>query len=283
MKTLSRPPELSFDDGEYVIWRPQQSNRIISIGVDVAEGVGQDYTVAQIMDITDPADIFQCAMYASNKVQPWVFAEKLNQIARSWGRPFLCVERNKEGGQVIDSLMNVHNYDNMVNFTMKNDKRNVYQSPGIFCHQNSKYTGIQNLKYFMEQKQSISLYDSTTITEFESFIRRPNKTWGAKPGHNDDRVMSLIWSLIPLEKHIAEIYFEVMEYDDSGKPSVIIDPNQHLANRSFSNLAERTKPISNLMSNRNEFSVFFNPMNSSSDKLPDKYQEMLENNSWEFM
>jgi hypothetical protein len=201
--------------------------------VDVAEGVGQDYTVAVVLDITDPDDIEMCAIFATNKIQPWIFAEKLNQIARSWGRPFLCIESNKEGSQVLDALINVHGYDNIVTYNMKNDKRQAYQKPGIFSHQNSKYTGIQNMKHFLENKQCVSIYDIATVREFETFIRKVNRTWGAKKGFNDDRVMALVWALIILEKFLAEEYLDVLEYDESGKPSKISDPNQALANMSL--------------------------------------------------
>lgn len=240
LKNMCRPADFTYDFGDYQVWREPEANRIYSIGVDAAEGVGQDYSVAQIIDITDPTDIRHCATFASNRLQPYVFAEKLNQIARSWGRPFLCIERNKEGGQVIDALSEVHQYDNIVHYTMKNDKRDVYQNLGIFCHQNSKYTGIMNMKYFVEHLEVMKIHDMATVKEFETFVRKENKTWGAKKGHHDDRIMSLIWALIILETHITEKYLEVLEFDETGKPTRISDPNQELANISFYNKGEGT-------------------------------------------
>jgi hypothetical protein len=282
MKSECFPAEFSFDEGEYVIWKEPEPNRIISIGVDVAEGVGQDYTIANVLDITDVDQIEQVALFASNKMQPWIFAEKLNQIARSWGRPFLCIERNKEGGQVIDAMMNVHNYDNLVTYSMKNDKRNVYQNPGIFCHQNSKYTGIQNMKYFVENKQCVTLHDINTVREFETFIRKVNRTWGAKKGFHDDRVMSLVWALIILEKDIAEKYLDIMEYDEAGKPSSIADPNQHLSNAGMVNLLSESRPIRDIGAAK-EYNVFFNYNHQEKINIPQKYQDMLENSTWEFV
>ena len=233
LKKMCRAPDHTMENGTYKIWHSPEPNRIYSIGVDVAEGVGQDWSVAQILDITDPLNIIHCAQYATNTEQPYVYAEKLNQIARSWGRPFLCIERNKEGGQVVDALYNVHKYDNIIHYTMKNDKRGVYQNLGIFCHQNSKYTGIMNMKYFVEHLESVKIFDYLTLNEFESFVRKENKTWSARKGCKDDRVMSIIWALVILEKDIAEQYFNVLEYDDAGKPIRIVDPNQDFANTCF--------------------------------------------------
>lgn len=238
LKNMCIPAEFTYDFGDYMVWHEPAPHRIYSIGVDVAEGVGQDYSVAQILDITDPTNIIHCATFATNKLQPYIFAEKLNQIARSWGRPFLCIERNKEGGQVVDAMSEVHQYDNIIHYTMKSDKRGVYQNLGIFCHQNSKYTGIMNMKYFIEHLEAVKLFDISTVKEFETFIRKENKTWGAKKGHHDDRIMSLIWALILLEKDIAERYLEVLEYDETGKPCRILDPNQEISNISFYNKNE---------------------------------------------
>jgi hypothetical protein len=86
------------------------------------------------------------------------------------------------------------------------------------------------MKYWVEHLESVTIYDITTIKEFETFVRKENKIWGAKKGFRDDRVMALIWALILLEKEIAERYLDILEYDDVGKPLRIADPNIGLAN-----------------------------------------------------
>ena len=227
------PVEFSYDNGDYKIWVEPKEDRIYSIGVDAAEGVGQDYSVAQILDVTDPTEIIQCAMFASNRLQPYVFAEKLNQIARSWGRPFMCIESNKEGSQVIDALYQVHNYDNIITVTMKNDVRGAYQKMGIFCHGNSKSKGITHMKYMIETRQAVKFNDLQTVKEFETFVRTGQKKWEARKGFHDDRIMALLWGLYLLERETAEKYLNVLDYDDAGLPSRISDPNQEIANQSF--------------------------------------------------
>jgi hypothetical protein len=283
LKAMCRDADFAFEEGEYLLWKEPKPGRIISIGVDVAEGKGGDYTVAIILDITDPMDIELCGIFASNKINPWVFAEKLNQIARSWGRPFLCIENNADGGTVIQALLEVHGYDNIVTYNMENDKRGYYQKPGIFCHQNAKNLGIQNMKYFLEIRRGVSIYSSTLVSEFESFIRKTNRIWGAKPGHHDDHVMALTWSLILLEKRLAEQYLEVHEYDDTGKPLIISDPNQHLADAAFTNISQRHKIVKDVGGHTQEFNIFFNPTMDKGIKIAEKYQTMIEECSWEFV
>lgn len=235
MKREAKQPRFTFNEGEYIIYEEPKEGHIYSFGVDAAQGVLQDWSITQILDITDLKDIRQAGMFMSNRDQPFVYAEKLNQIARQWGRPYLCIESNKEGAQVLDALIHTFQYDNIVTYTMDNDKRGYYQKPGIFCHINSKYTGITNMKYWVEHLEAVRIYDMDTIKEFETFVRKENKTWAAKKGFNDDRVMALIWGLIILEKEIAQRYLEVLELDDVGKPMRIADPDAELALQAMRN------------------------------------------------
>lgn len=223
MKKAVRPPLYSFEEGDYLVWEDRQPGHIYVIGVDTSEGIGLDYSVAQVIDITDLTDIRLVAQYHSNLLQPYVFAEKLNRVARGWGKPFLAIERNSPGGQVVDAMKEIHQYDRIIQYTMKNDKKGMNQKLGIFCHQNSKYTGIMNTKYWMETLRAVTIPDANTIKEFETFRRKENGTWKAKDGHFDDRVMSLVWALIILETEITQKYLSILQYDDVGKPKIIRD------------------------------------------------------------
>lgn len=223
LKSKVRTPIYVLDDGDYLVWEEPVAGHIYTIGVDVSEGVGLDYSVAQILDITDLKNIRLVGQYHSNTVQPYVYSEKLNKIARGWGNPFIAIERNGPGGQVIDALYEVHKYNNLIHYSMKNDKRGMYQKLGIFSHTNSKYTGIMNMKYWVEALGAVDIPDIATIKEYETYRRKDNGTWNAQDGFYDDRVMAMVWALIPLETEIAQRYFHILQYDDVGKPKVIRD------------------------------------------------------------
>ena len=233
MKEACFPASESFDDGTYLLWEEPKPNRIITIGVDISEGVGQDYSVSQILDITDPTDIKHCGIFATNTLKPYEYAEKLNQIARSWGRPFLCIERNGPGGQVVDAMLNVHGYDNIVSVSKVDDAAGRYKEQiGIICHQNNKLAGNTNMRYYLETLECVHLRDIKTVTEFETYVRKTNgRSWGAMKGYNDDRIMALIWALFLLEKTVANKYLDILEYDETGQVISIADPNQDIANQ----------------------------------------------------
>jgi len=77
----------------------------------------------------------------------------------------------------------------------------------------------------MDVLEALDIPDLAMLQEFETFVRKPNGTWGAQRGFNDDRIMSLVWGLIVLETKICQRYYTIEDYDQNGKPLRIYDPN----------------------------------------------------------
>lgn len=218
-RKISRKPLYSFEDGNYKIWDDPKEGRIYGIGVDVSEGVGRAASVAQVLDLTDLTNIQQVASYHNNMVHPTTFAEVLNRIGNHWGRCPLLIERNSCGAEVINDLYTKHHYNNIVAYNPDNS-RNQQMRLGVYSHTNTKYHGVMNLRYWLNTLKVVNLYDLPTVQELQTFVRYPNGTWKAKQGNNifDDRVMSLVWALFLLHEHICHQYYDVVDYDDNGKP-----------------------------------------------------------------
>jgi hypothetical protein len=140
----------------------------------------------------------------------------------------MIIERNNCGAEVINSMAKTHKYPNLVSFNLevakngddldkistKDRRRGVYSNMAV------KHKGVLNMRYWVNTLRSFDLYDLGTLHELKGFIRYPNGTWKAKPGKNswDDKVDALLWALFILEEHVTERYFDVLEYDDQGKP-----------------------------------------------------------------
>ena len=94
-----------------------------------------------------------------------------------------------------------------------------YNRPGVLAHTNTKYKGVVNMRYYVNDLNAVRIRDIHTLIELKNFVRYPNGTWAARSGGNnlDDRVMSLVWTLMILENDIAEKYYDV-EYDDNRRP-----------------------------------------------------------------
>ena len=219
--TLSEPKYI-FDEGKYLLWDEPTPEKIYTVGVDVAEGVGEAASVIQVMDITDLTNIEQVAVYRCDTIIPHAFTSKLVEILSHWGNPVAAVERNNCGAQVVDVLRNDIGYEKLVHFSPNMDKEK-YNRPGVIAHTNTKYKGVTNMRYWVNELMCVSLRDKHTVDELKTFVRYPNGTWSAQKGvdTHDDRVMALIWSLIVLENTITEKHFEIIERDDNEKPLML--------------------------------------------------------------
>jgi hypothetical protein len=219
-KKSRKPPIATLDDGHYLIWEPPKEGNIYSIGVDVSEGVGEAASCAQVLDLTDLTNIRQVACYHDRMIDPHFFAEKLHKMANQWGRPYLAIERNNAGGQVIDGMFHTFGYNKFINISTTNGNKDRL---GVYSHTGTKYKGVSNMRYWVNTLDVLSINDMGLIKELETFIRRPNGIWKKKDGRNiyDDRVDAFFWALIALETEVCQDYFEVVSYDERGKPSKI--------------------------------------------------------------
>jgi hypothetical protein len=216
LKKNCTEPKHIFDDGHYKIWEDPDNSRFYVAGVDVSEGVGGDASTIQILDMTDLKDIRQVAEYHNNSIAPAEFSNKLHDILLNWGSPLVLIERNNQGGQVCDRLAIDFAYEKVVSWGAKQAHKN--QLFGIISHTNTKHTAVLNQRYFINEIRNVTFRSINTLNEFKTFIRYPNGTWKAKGGEHDDRVMAFIWALMILHKEITQMYFEIEEEDDYGKP-----------------------------------------------------------------
>ena len=222
MKAECMEPTFIFDEGHYLLWREPDKDRLYVVGVDVAEGVGEAASVIQVLDITDLRNIEQVAIYHNRNISPYNFTTKLHEILQHWGNPPALIERNNCGAQVVDQLKNNLRYENIVNYgTKAGDK--IFNKPGVVAHTNTKYKGVTNMRYWINELNVVCIRDIKTLGELKGFVRYPNGTWAAKSGSDshDDRVMSLIWTLMILENEVTEKYYEIVELDDNKRPQVI--------------------------------------------------------------
>ena len=218
----TKQPSFTMDEGHYQVWDEPKDDRMYVAGVDVAEGVDKDASVIQILDITDLTSIKQVACYHNNTISPSNFTGKLNDILIQWGRPLVCIERNNCGAQVVDNLRHIHDYDNIVSWGSAQVGRQRDQL-GIINHTNTKYTGTQNMRYWVNEMEVVQIRDIALLKEFKHFVRNPNGTYSARKGagFHDDRVMALVWALVILEKGLVEKHFEVVQVDSNNKPLLL--------------------------------------------------------------
>lgn len=217
-----RKPQHVLEEGHYKIWNPPEPDHLYTVGVDISEGVNLAASVIQILDITDLTNIIQVGVYSHNKISPFNFTTKLHEILQQWGSPLALIERNNCGAQVVDTLKNKYAYEGIVTY-MPNSKKIDNNRAGVLAHTNTKYKGVMNMRYWLNELRVVSLQDQETVNELKNFVRHDNGTWSARRGLDihDDRVMALLWSLMILETSITSRYLEIIKMDDNDKPLII--------------------------------------------------------------
>ena len=232
-------PLYIYDDGKYLLWDSYKPDHLYAIGVDVAEGVGENASCIQVLDITDLTQIQQVATYHNANISPIQFIPKCYEIFQHWGNPPVLIERNNCGAQVVDQLKSELNYPNIVSYGPSIAGSSYYRA-GVLAHTNTKYKGVINMRYYVNDLMAVKIRDLRTLLELKNFVRAPNGTWAARSGELDDRVMSLIWCLMILENEVVEKLYEV-EYDDNRRPlklkaldygmgKFFVDPTKFLVN-----------------------------------------------------
>jgi hypothetical protein len=253
----AKTPNISLEENCYKIWETPKEKRIYVIGADVGEGIGSTASTMQILDVTDLTRIRQVACYRNQYINPYSFAKVLYETAGQWGSPYIFMERNNVGGGILDTLYNTFKYDKIACHSPNSDGIN-YERLGIYSHTNTKLDSVTNMRYWVNEVQSVEIYDITTIQEFETFVRYPNGTWKKKIGEGifDDMVMALVWGLYALKNEICERYFEILKYDDKGKPLKIgkslYDEEQFFGSQALTKSFNDGDPLPMLIGLQNE-------------------------------
>jgi hypothetical protein len=119
----------------WTYFKPYKPNHAYGIGVDVAEGVGQDSSAIVVLDFTKPkAEVV--ATYESNKIAPDILAYEVRNIAREYGNPIVAIERNNYGGGV--TLNEIKSLYRNLYTTIRTDKLTNEQTDKLGWETNSK-------------------------------------------------------------------------------------------------------------------------------------------------
>ena len=211
-------PRETLMDGKYKIWEHPNPDNLYVVGVDVSEGVGGDYSVIKVLDITDLQEIIEVAEYYDNTIPVSEFTARLYEILGHWGNPLVCIERNNQGGQVADRIGIDLGYPRIVNYGSKIAGRKSFELLGMVSQRNTKYHAVANARYFYSDRRSVVFKNEQSLEEiFKDFVK-VNDTWQAASGKHDDRTMATIWALMILDREVCERWFTIDELDLAGKP-----------------------------------------------------------------
>jgi hypothetical protein len=197
--------------------QPKEENNYL-ITVDVARGLGNDYSAFIVFDITNfPYKIV--AKYRNNEIKPMLFPSIIYEVAKGYNDSWLLIEVNDIGDQVASILHFDLEYDNVLMCAMRGRAGQIVGSGfsgkksqlGVRMTAAVKKLGCSNLKTLLEDDKLLTV-DYDIISELTTFAQRHN-SFEAEEGCNDDLAMCLvIFSWL-----VAQDYFKEMTDNDVRK------------------------------------------------------------------
>lgn len=178
------------------IYKEPIKDRTYAMTVDVAHGVGLDYSTFTIFDISEmPYRVV--AIYRNNQISSLLFPNIVVQVATKYNNAMVLVELNDQGKQVADIIHQDLEYEYLLMTSTKGPKGQVISGGfaknlqfGVKTSPLVRSIGCSNLKEMIESDKLV-IQDFNIIQELSTFIFWKNK-YQAEEGAHDDLVMNLV-------------------------------------------------------------------------------------------
>jgi hypothetical protein len=161
------------------------------IGSDISEGLGRDYSVAYVYDRQLKEFIF---VQSSNKIDSYIWGDKLYGLSLYYGNALIVPERNGAGITTINRLIDLK-ANLYVKEIVAGIGKQVTKQYGWLETKESKQSICGTLKSHLMKKNS-KIHDSALLQECASFVKDEDKEkLGADTGFHDDRVIAAALAL----------------------------------------------------------------------------------------
>jgi len=198
LKSLAFVTPLHTSDGGIKIYKQPIENHSYMIICDTSRGKGLDYSAFAVIDVTNiPYNLV--ATYKDNNISPQIYPGVIKKVGEYYNNAFALIEINDNGQQVVDTLFEDYDYENILSTVAakgKKDKISLTWGYGTKSHRGIRTTksvkrlGCSNLKHLIEN-QKIIIQDFDVIAELSTFVSRGN-SFEAEEGSHDDLVMCLV-------------------------------------------------------------------------------------------
>ena len=181
------------------------------ITVDVARGIGGDYSAFLVFDITTmPYKIV--AKYRNNEIKPILFPSVIFQICKEYNNPYVLVEVNDIGDSIAATLNYDLEYPNVLMCAMRGRAGQVVGQGfsgtktqlGVKMSVTVKKIGCSNLKAIIEEDKLI-FNDFQIFQELTTFVQK-KQAWEADEGYHDDLVMCMVlFAWLVMQEYFKEM------------------------------------------------------------------------------
>lgn len=197
LRTMVYDDPITNNNKGLVVYENPQKEHDYIITVDVARGVGSDYSAFLVFDITKfPYRLV--ARYRNNEIKAIMFPTIVVDIARGYNRAYILTEVNDIGDQVASMMHYDLEYDHILMCAMRGRAGQIVGTGfsgkktqlGVKMSKTVKKVGCLNLKTFIEDDKLV-IPDYETIAELTTFISKRD-SFEAEEGCHDDLAMCLV-------------------------------------------------------------------------------------------
>jgi hypothetical protein len=181
------------DNGIKIYEQPQQGHNYVIVA-DTSRGRGLDYSACMVINCSIPYKVV--ATYKNNNISPLIYPSILKKMGDYYNQAYALVEINDNGQQVVDTLFEDYEYENILSTVEIKTKialtwgYGTKSNRGIRTTKSVKRLGCSILKNLIEQEK-IFIQDFDTIAELSTFIAK-GTSFEAEEGSHDDLVMCLV-------------------------------------------------------------------------------------------
>jgi len=183
IKKMIEKDDLLTDSMHTQIYHQPIDGHTYVMGVDVATGKKGDFSVIQILDITNMNRIKQVCKFRSNTISTIFFPGVIEHLSKLYNNAYTLIENNSYGDGVINSLFMDFEFENL----LSND---IKKGIGIYTSKKTKPVILSNLKYYITSGK-LEVCDRETIKEFGTFVTKLNGSVEADSSSHDDCIMAL--------------------------------------------------------------------------------------------
>jgi hypothetical protein len=188
-----------WDKGALWIWQEPQEGHQYIMGVDVAEGRGEnnDNSAIQVFDM---ASMDQVAEFCSNKVPPNEFAMVVSSIGVYYNTALVTVESGGPGLAILDKLEHNLYYENIYYH-----RSGASEKAGVSMNKSSRAVVLEAMQNYLENNLA-RINSCRLLRELETFrLHADKKRFEAERGHHDDLIMSLAVALYVRDRYLRDV------------------------------------------------------------------------------
>jgi hypothetical protein len=209
LKSLAFIKPLHLTENGIKIYQAPIPEHTYVIVADTSRGRGLDYSAFSVIDVTS-IPYHQVCSYKDNNISPLVYPSIIKRMGEYYNQAYALVEINDNGQQIVDSLFEDYEYENILSTVDVKGKIALTwgygnkSQRGIRTTKSVKRLGCSLLKTLVESEKLL-IQDFDTISELSTFVTK-GSSYEAEEGSHDDLVMTLVlFSWITNQSFFADL------------------------------------------------------------------------------